>query len=413
MIMKSKIQSKKFVSTKILLLLIGILFLFAGYKNFTFVNRSQEFVVLAKSFIQGKTYFVEQSHPLWWDTVLFNNHHYWPQGMFPGILLMPFVIGSNIFHMQFLQGYLSFFLGILIFVLVHKTAKKLEYSSFWRLVFGLGFCFGSAFIGVYFYPSSYHFAQVVTVLILWLIIYESIHKNRSTLIGLLIMTLVLSRLSAALGAIVWLLLYNWVNRVNSKAYIRHSFWLFGLLFGLGITGWYNVVRFGSFFESGYSLQKLYVPSLFAARYYGVINAVHIPGNIFYSLLAMPAPVFRDQFSHVLKFPYLRPDPWGMSVFVTSPYLVYLFTRLRLNKQTLPYLGAIIGGLLTIYAYYGIGYIQYGYRYLLDVFPWIFMLLMISLRQKNRVIPNLLLFIVIFSCVSNLFLLLISRVLEVS
>ena len=61
-----------------------------------------------------------------------------------------------------------------------------------------------------------------------------------------------------------------------------------------------------------------------AREYGLFNLKHIPGNLYHFFLATPLPVFADSLSHVLKFPYLKADPWGMGIFITSPIFIYLF-----------------------------------------------------------------------------------------
>ena len=136
---------------------------------------------------------------------------------------------------------------------------------------------------------------------------------------------------------------------------------------------YNFIRFGNIFEQGYSMQT--VPDhAVKAREYGIISSVHIPGNLFYFLLAMPLPVFKDNLSHVLKFPYIEMNHWGMSIFVTSPIFLYLFNLSYKDKLSRLLIITTIIIAVPIFLYYGIGYRQFGYRYSLDFLPLLFTVL---------------------------------------
>src|SRR3989304_6806962 len=107
-----------------------LLFVFLGlafYFNSTTLGE-QQFTYLAQSFLHGKTYFLTMPGS-WADTVNFQGHYYWPQGFFPAVLLMPLVLIFNQFGIFFYQGFMSFFLGLLIIFLIIKIAQKLSYSK--------------------------------------------------------------------------------------------------------------------------------------------------------------------------------------------------------------------------------------------------------------------------------------------
>jgi hypothetical protein len=130
---------------------------------------------------------------------------------------------------------------------------------------------------------------------------------------------------------------------------------------------YNYARFGSAFESGYALADLAHPVLREARDYGLFSVVHIPKNLFMMLLQGPLP-YPSENAPTLQFPYLQPSPWGMGLLFTTPALIYVFVGLR-SRVGQPLVVAcwlgILSLILAIVGYYGIGLLQFGYRYALD------------------------------------------------
>src|SRR5437879_13333529 len=88
---------------------------------------------------------------------------------------------------------------------------------------------------------------------------------------------------------------------------------------------------------------------------------------------MPVAVFFPG-SKILLLPFVQEDIWGMSILFTSPILLW---GLRAPvKEPLIYLaiGTSLIMLFAILGYYGIGVRQYGYRYALDFYPFLFLML---------------------------------------
>ena len=81
----------------ILIILVVILFI----SNIITI-KNQQYLYLAKSFIEGHLYF---THPLktWTDSTPFNGVHYWPLGPFPAILLTP--IAAIFYNVNFPSRY--------------------------------------------------------------------------------------------------------------------------------------------------------------------------------------------------------------------------------------------------------------------------------------------------------------------
>jgi hypothetical protein len=142
-----------------------------------------------------------------------------------------------------------------------------------------------------------------------------------------------------------------------------------------MLGLYNYARFGSPLESGYGIAALGATTLIDARGYGMFSLAHVPKNLFMMLLQGPVP-FPSEDAPVLAFPYVWPSPWGMGIFYTSPALLYAFRgfreRLRQPLAQAAWLG-ILFVMVPLITYYGVGWIQFGYRYALDFMPFLLLL----------------------------------------
>lgn len=339
-----------------------------------------QFGYLAKAFAAGQLHFLEMPGH-WGDTTVHDGLHFWPLGPVPAVLLLPLALVSTDVLLRLGQQVLSIIAGSATFALVYLLAKKNGYNTADALFAVFAFCFGSAFLAVALLPMSWYLAQTVTVALLAGAIVEHTRRDRPWLIGVLMAMAAATRVTAGIGIVffIWRVLASDVPRQEK---IKRLVILLTplLIVGLLLAG-YNFARFGNALDQGYRAQVL-LEGLISARDYGLFSLTHLPGNLYYLLLAMPQPVFRDNLSHVLQFPFLMGDPWGMSIFVTSPYLLallFLSHRDRLSRQLL-YTCALIA--LPIVLYYGIGYYQFGYRYALDFFPFLFWLFLKNYRAQR-------------------------------
>jgi uncharacterized membrane protein len=101
------------------------------------------------------------------------------------------------------------------------------------------------------------------------------------------------------------------------------------------------------------------------------------------------------------FPFLRRDPWGMSIFFTSPMFLWAGKAPWNKKESVIALLTVCVLALVIFGYYGIGYNQFGYRYALDFYPFLFLLLCYGVKQR---ISNWLKIVILCSFCLNFFLL---------
>lgn len=378
-----------------------MILLFAVFLNFSEVG-AQQFSYLASSFLQGKTYFL-QNPGSWEDAVFFNSRNYWPLGPFPAVLLMPFVYVFSLLNKFFHQGYLHFFIVLGVFYLVYKIARKVKYAISDSLYLAFAFCFASVFLGVAIWAWSWHFSHVITVFLLFLAIYEYLGKRRYWLIGLILGLIMTTRVTASLFFVFFVLEIILISKARffNKANNLFKLLIPYLVSFLLLTN-YNFIRFGNFVEQGYGLANL-LPPLAKARDYGLFSLIHLPGNLYYFLLSFPLPVFRDNLSHVLKFPYFKANSWGMSIFITSPYYIYLLFLRHKDVLSKTLLLTVFLISLPIFLYFSIGARQFGYRYSLDFLPLLFFLFIRSYRKQYKVLTYRFKILVLITAFTNLYL----------
>jgi len=401
--LKFKYLTKENIFGETFRLFLIISIFFSIIFSFNFINNGeQQFSYLADSFLHNKLYFIE-ALPSSGDMAFSNGKFYWPLGLFPAVILMPFVFIFKVLGLFFYQGYLNFILVILTFLVVFRIGIKLNYSKIDSLFLAVAFCFASAYLGVAAITWSWYFAHVITVLLIFLSISEYLTKKRYWLIGLLFGLIFLTRATAGVGIVFFILdIFSAKNtfkhKIKNLINLAAPFASMVLIYFM-----YNYLRFENILEQGYSTQ-IFGENLTKARSYGLFNLIHLPGNLYYLFLSMPSPVFRDSISHALKFPFIKVDPWGMSIFLTSPYLFYLLFLKYENKTSYFLMFTITLIALPILLFFGVGVRQFGYRFALDFMPFLFLLFMINYKEQKNHLSDKLKILIVIAAVFNLYLL---------
>jgi hypothetical protein len=146
---------------------------------------------------------------------------------------------------------------------------------------------------------------------------------------------------------------------------------------------YNYLRFGSVLDMGYyEVYKQYISSSYpytirqlmnsAAPYFGYLDVRNIPLHLFTFLIFPPI------ITQSLK---IAPSPYGMGILFTSPLLlVGLWPNLKTKLERNLFFGGFFIALAD-FLHYTQGWVQFGYRFLLDFLP--FFLIILALRFKFR------------------------------
>ena len=370
---------------------------------------SSQFTELARAFINGKLYFLEDSvfNKNISDNVFFNGRYYWPLGPFPAVVLIPF-LSLFLFlawPIVFVQGFVNILLTFLTFFLVFKIARKNKYTKEDSFFWSIAFVFASVFAGVAFFPFSWFFAHTVSVVLVLLSFLEYFNKKRFWLIGLIMSFVLLTRVTAFLAILFFvfdiLFLGNNIKwRLKIKQLIELS--IFPTI-SLILLLLYNYLRFGDCLDQGYLGQILSSGFMLDKEVYGLFNSKYLLRGLYYSLVSTPIPIFNSE-THMLSFPFIKANYWGMSIFFTSPYLLSFFFLKNINKKSWLLILNSFLIFFTIVSSFFIGYVQFGFRYSLDFFPLLFLALLLIYNKNNNKISGGLKLTIFFSSLVNLYLL---------
>jgi hypothetical protein len=344
---------------------------------------SQQFADLANAFIHGQLNFLKPIGGLGQDPVFYKGKIFWDDGPFPALLLIPFVALFDLFHLTYYQGYLMWLIAACVPLFIYAIARKLGYSKEDGWLLGLSFALGSVFIGVTSISSSWFFAQVLNTFLLFWALYEFYYHKRYWWIGILCACVLMTR-ATSIPIVLFFALEIWQGRGNHKQKLFQYVQLGApLLVAIVLLGTYNYLRFQSPFNGGYMMQLLY-PSATETESLGLFSLIHVPTNLYGLLLRGPMPVLRDTSSWTLKFPFIANNVYGMSIFLTSPYFLYLLRqRWSLYSATSQRLliASAVSALLVL-SYFGDGIVQFGFRYSLDFLPTLFVVFMIVYRKTH-------------------------------
>ena len=129
-----------------------------------------------------------------------------------------------------------------------------------------------------------------------------------------------------------------------------------------LTAAYNFARFHSIFDFGY----LHIPEVRDEPWYshGLFSIHAIPWNIYTMLF--------QGFENNFNFPYIRPNGFGCSIFLASPFLCLLFRQGGRYKMAAWMAIAMLT--IVLWCHGNPGSWQFSYRYAMILLPWMFLLL---------------------------------------
>jgi hypothetical protein len=347
-----------------------------------------DFFYLAQAFDQGKTWLDIRLGP--WDVIQIGDRIYVPFAPFPAIVFMPLAAVFGATTLTAWQSGINATLsamavGLCWWLLGRLGVQRLRDRFFLVLLFG----FSTVIWWVTTRGGVWHTGQIIATILTFGCLVELWGRRRPALIGLLAGAAFLTRAPLAFALPFYALLLmerqpsdgrpESSRLDDARPAVERSLpirdWVvLGLAFGVSVVFffWYNFVRFGSPFESGYGLATL--PNfLQVLRDQGLFSLQHVPMNLNYFLFHMP--------TRIAHFPYIRPDGLGMSIFLTSPGLVLAFFAPH-TRRSLWLAGAAIAVLIPTLLYYGGGWLQYGYRYFLDSIPFVIALCALAVMKAG-------------------------------
>jgi len=348
------------------------------------------YVYLSDAFLQGKLALQTMS-PTTFDLINYQDSWYVANAPMPAVLLMPltYIFGNELSDILF-----TVCIGILNIVLLHRIlrliAKKWEIENVsllnWITVL---FAFGTPHLYLSTLGNVWFTSQIVQMLFILLFIYSTVANKSSLLSGFLLGCAVLAR-PTALFAAPFFMLYRFANKKQWIPFI-------GMIIGtIGLLCLYNYGRFGNPFDFGYAFLNGSSDIVSASQLYGNFHPFFLKCNSFTMFIGLPslfnkiAPGFQSACSHLIsdgvlpRNSLLDVNPIGMSIFITTPPLLWVGMAIRRSNQ-LVYSSwvALICTLLPILLFHNTGSAQFGYRYILDCLPFMIILLLFGLSHSSR------------------------------
>ena len=407
----------------ILIILMSILFAFVCVANsydLYVIGGFNAFPELAQSFLHGQINFINQIKNV--DVIKINDLYYWHMPPLPALILIPFTF---IFKTLIPQNLASLISNILLFCLIFIFTNRFVNTKKDRLWLTLMYFFASVYVASIFFNGPYYFAHIVTTILIFLSLLEFFgpswpnsdstnqqtleskprpEKKRFWLIGILSGLILLTRLTAFL-TIIFFILAIIFDHAHFKNKVKNLIALsIPVIICFLLLSSYNYLRFNNFFESGYTLTEAY-QGVSDIHPYGQFSLKYIPTNFYYYFLESFRPFYKlttFQNNYLLTPPYILPNKTGsLSFFIISPLFLLLFKADLKNKiiKYLLFTSAII--LLVLLSYYYNGWPQIGPRYINDILPLLFTILLFQF--KNTKLKKSYKLIIAFSALINIYL----------
>ena len=351
-------------------LLAGLAFVAGLFVVYWLSNRDYDagrpdFFYLADAFVHGRLWLTTPLGPA--DVVVVDGRTYVPFAPFPALTLMPLVavVGPRVaasWQTGINAGLAAVDVGLCWWLMSRIGVRSLVDRLFLAILFG----FSTQIWWVTTRGGVWHTGHLIAAMLTFAALIELSGRRRPWLVGLLAGAAFLTRAPLAFAIPIYALMLVEGLSLTDGSWVRPLVrrWIglaLGVLPTLAVFLWYNAARFGSPLESGYVLAAL--PAWLATiRAKGLFSTVHLPMNLDYLFLHLPKPI--------ATFPYFQPDGLGMSVFLTSPGLLWAARADWRRIRTWLLLGAAFATLLPNLLYYGGGWLQYGYRYALDAVPFV-------------------------------------------
>ena len=345
-------------------------------------SEAPHFVYQAKAFLDGQMDLTVKP-PNNNDWIRYEGKDYVSFPPVPAVAMMPFVA---IFGLSFNDVLFTLFFGALNILLMFLVLQMLvreglsalrEQDNLWLTAL---FGFGTVHFVCAIRGEVWFTAQIIGVSFTLAYILAATKSKHPLLAGLFLALAFDTRVNLAF-TVFYFGLQLFLPRVGGR-------WAFGdfknllkkgalfslpLLLLAAIQMLFNHARFHDLFEFGHSY--LIGPAGQRIKEHGLFAYHFFEWNLRAMLLRLPVILDRA--------PYLGYNTDGMSILLTTPIFVRLFWP-RAKPWLYPILWVTaIAGIIPPLFYQNSGYVQFGYRFSLDITPYLVMLLAVGKIPMNR------------------------------
>lgn len=327
----------------------------------------RHFVYIAQAFLHGRV-DLRGLPAHYHDIIRIGEKTYAPFPPVPAFIMMPVVAAAGGSADQGRVGQVLAALAVAVFV---AGLRRLGHGPAVRWFCGAALAFGSVLWPATAIGTTWFFAQVVVVLAGAILVWELAGAGRPAVLGLTITAAWLTRLNL-LGAIPVLLALIWLRERALRPIVV---FLAITLVGVGIYAAYNYLRFGDPLQTGYGLLSMAAVNAEAAARWGSFSLRFIPEHLYTMFLRAPEVIAGP--------PYFKPSPWGMSLLLTSPAILRLLFPAGDRRGWGPWTALAVILAVPMLAFFSTGWVQFGYRYSLDWWPFALVLLAYALPAHPR------------------------------
>jgi hypothetical protein len=349
----------------------------------------RHFVYIASAFLDGRVH-LENLPGHYHDIIKIGDRVYAPFPPVPALLILPVVAVYGEATDQGRVGQVVVAAAVAVFV---AGLRRLGQSRGARWFAGAALAFGSVLWPAAAIGTTWFFAQEVVVLASAVIVWEIAGAASPIIVGAAITAAWLTRLNLiaaipALAVVMWLR-HRRVGAIATFVAINAV--------GAFIYASYNYLRFGDPLQTGYGVLSMAAFNADTASRWGFFHLRFIPEHLYAMLVRAPELIDVP--------PFLKPSPHGLSLLLTSPVILrLLFPAQRANEPAHGASGTATGGarswgvwvvltlslLLPLLPYFSIGWVQYGYRYSLDWWVYVMVLLSMAIGPRPRAVDYALL-----------------------
>ncbi len=323
-----------------------------------------QFVRLVDAFFHGRLYLINA--PSWLELARYGDRGYVINPPAPTLFLIPWVA---IWGLSTNQVIVSMLVGSVAVGFFWIAVTQLGWSLRFKIAMTVLVAFGTNFWWVTTTGSVWMLAHVSAVFFLMAALIETTSKNRPWLVALLVGLAGLSRLPVFLTFPFFA--YMSVRREDGRRVIIRRLAIFaGVLAVMG--GLYLLYTYGEYhaFSLGYERGQFVNEPSFSN---GLFSIRYIPRQL--NAILFQGPVFSD------SYPFFKPSWVGMGLFFTTPALLYMFNSTLKDKLALAALGGIVLTVIPSLTYGVTGFLQFGYRFSLDILPFMVILVASGMRYR--------------------------------
>jgi len=229
--------------------------------------------------------------------------------------------------------------------------------------------------------SVWAISQVTSVSFLFLAIYTTLLEKSPFIAGVFLGASYCSRLPTILSLPFFIVMYSdkWLKRTSESSLLNRINIKPLLHLGLGVGIFvilnflYNFLRFGTPLDIAYYLK----PGIFDEIWYknGIFDITYIPRHL--KIIFAGFPIFLS------KQPYVMPSWGGMAIWITTPAFIYaIFAGIK-NKLSIGCWTSILLIAIVEFTHGTTGFSQFGYRFAVDFYPFLFILTVKGIGDRIR------------------------------